>query len=67
MFIPYLGQTDSAIQTKFSFQPIPDPLTLSLLVVTPSSLLGVMDIRLASILLKRLGKSVPVRSVLNRN
>ena len=59
MFIPYSVQTDSAIQTRFLFQPIPNRLTLSLLVVTPSSLLGAMVIRRASTLLKHSEKSVP--------
>ena len=59
MFTPYSVQKDSAIQTRFSFQPISNPLTLSLLVVMPSSSLGVMDTRPASTLLKHSGKSVP--------
>ena len=67
MFTPYSVQTDSAIQTILQSQPILNPLTLSLWVVTPSNLLGVMGTRLASTLLKHSGKSVPVRSVLNRN
>ena len=63
MFTPYSVQTDSAIQTRLQFQPIPNPLTLSLLVVMLSSLLGVMAIRPVSTLLKHSGRSVPVPGV----
>ena len=63
MFTPYSVQMDSAIQARLQFQPIPNPLTLSLLVVMPSSLLGATAIRPASILLKHSGESVPVPGV----
>ena len=67
MFTPCLVQTDSAIQTRFQSQPIPKRLTLSSLGVMPSSLLGMMDIRPVSTLLKHSGESVPVPSVLDPN
>ena len=67
MSTPYSVQKDSAIQARSQSQPIPKRLTLSLWVVMLSSLLGAMGIRPASTLLKHLGESVPVRSVLNRN
>ena len=66
-YTPYLAQKDSAIQIRFSFQPISNPLTLSLLVAMPSSLLGPMVTQPASTPLKHSGKSVPVPNVLNRN
>jgi hypothetical protein len=67
MFTPCLVQTDSAIQTRFQFQPIPKRLTLSLLVVMPSSLLGAMAIRPASTPLKHSGVSVPAPGVFRRS
>ena len=67
MFTLYSVQKDSAIQARLQFHPIPGPLTLNLLVVMPSSLLGAMAIRQASTPLKHSGKSALVRSVINRS